>query len=90
MKDQTTDLSAKLVLIEGTVKAGFADNAKAIGLVKDAIGSLQGSLEEKLAAVEKAVKDQTTDLSAKLALIEGAVNSGLVGEDSTLGLVRKG
>ena len=35
------------------------------------------------------MKDQTTDLSAKLALIEGAVNSGLVGEDSTLGLVRK-
>ena len=89
MKDQTTDLSAKLVLIEGTVKAGFTDNAKAIDLVKDAIGSLQGSLEEKLAAVETAVKDQTTDLSAKLALIEGAVNSGLVGEDSTLGLVRK-
>ncbi len=89
MRDQTTDLSAKLVLIEGTVKAGFADNAKAIDLVKDAIGSLQGSLEEKLAAVEKAVKDQTMDLSAKLALIEGAVNSGLVGEDSTLGLVRK-
>ena len=89
MKDQTTDLSAKLVLIEGTVKAGFADNAKAIDLVKDAIGSLQGSLEERLAAVEKAVKDQTTDLSAKLALIEGAVNSGLVGEDSTLGLVKK-
>lgn len=89
MRDQTTDLSAKLVLIEGTVKAGFTDNAKAIDLVKDAIGSLQGSLEEKLAAVETAVKDQTTDLSAKLALIEGAVNSGLVGEDSTLGLVRK-
>ena len=89
VRDQTTDLSAKLVLIEGTVKAGFTDNAKAIDLVKDAIGSLQGSLEERLAAVEKAVKDQTTDLSAKLALIEGAVNSGLVGEDSTLGLVQK-
>ena len=53
MKDQTTDLSAKLVLIEAAVKAGFADNAKAIDLVKDAIGTLQGSLEEKLAAVEK-------------------------------------
>ena len=88
MKDQTTDLSAKLVLIEGTVKAGFADNAKAIDLVKDAIGSLQGSLEEKLAAVEKAVKDQTTDLSAKLVLIEGTVKAGFADNAKAIDLVR--
>ena len=89
MKDQTTDLSAKLVLIEGTVKAGLADNAKAIDLVKDAIGSLQGSLEEKLAAVEKAVKDQTTDLSAKLVLIEGAVKTGLADNAEAIKLVKQ-
>ena len=89
MRDQTTDLSAKLVLIEGTVKAGFADNAKAIGLVKDAIGSLQGSLEEKLAAVEKAVKDQTMDLSAKLVLIEGAVKTGLADNAEAIKLVKQ-
>ena len=89
MRDQTTDLSAKLVLIEGTVKAGFADNAKAIDLVKDAIGSLQGSLEEKLAAVEKAVRDQTTDLSAKLVLIEGAVKTGLADNAEAIKLVKQ-
>ena len=88
MKDQTTDLSAKLVLIEGTVKAGFADNAKAIDLVKDAIGSLQGSLEEKLAAVEKAVRDQTTDLSAKLVLIEGTVKAGFADNAKAIDLVK--
>ena len=88
MKDQTTDLSAKLVLIEAAVKAGFANNAKAIDLVKDAIGSLQGSLEEKLAAVEKAVKDQTMDLSAKLVLIEGTVKAGLVDNAKAIGLVK--
>ena len=88
MRDQTTDLSAKLVLIEGTVKAGFADNAKAIDLVKDAIGSLQGSLEEKLAAVEKAVRDQTTDLSAKLVLIEGTVKAGFADNAKAIDLVR--
>ena len=88
MKDQTTDLSAKLVLIEGTVKAGFADNAKAIELVKDAIGSLQGSLEEKLAAVEKAVRDQTTDLSAKLVLIEGTVKAGFADNSKAIDLVK--
>ena len=82
------DLSAKLVLIEGTVKAGFADNAKAIDLVKDAIGSLQGSLEEKLAAVEKAVKDQTTDLSAKLVLIEGTVKAGFADNSKAIDLVK--
>ena len=88
MRDQTTDLSAKLVLIEGTVKAGFADNAKAIDLVKDAIGSLQGSLEEKLAAVEKAVRDQTTDLSAKLVLIEGTVKAGFADNAKAIDLVK--
>ena len=82
------DLSAKLVLIEGTVKAGFADNAKAIDLVKDAIGTLQGSLEEKLAAVEKAVKDQTTDLSAKLVLIEGTVKAGFADNSKAIDLVK--
>ena len=89
MRDQTTDLSAKLVLIEGTVKAGFADNAKAIDLVRTAIGSLQGSLEEKLAAVEKAVKDQTMDLSAKLVLIEGAVKTGLADNAEAIKLVKQ-
>ena len=88
MRDQTTDLSAKLVLIEAAVKAGFADNAKAIDLVKDAIGSLQGSLEEKLAAVEKAVRDQTTDLSAKLVLIEAAVKAGFADNAKAIDLVR--
>ena len=82
------DLSAKLVLIEGAVKAGFADNAKAIDLVKDAIGTLQGSLEEKLAAVEKAVKDQTTDLSAKLVLIEGTVKAGFADNSKAIDLVK--
>ena len=88
MRDQTTDLSAKLVLIEGTVKAGFADNAKAIDLVRTAIGSLQGSLEEKLAAVEKAVRDQTTDLSAKLVLIEAAVKAGFADNAKAIDLVK--
>ena len=88
MRDQTTDLSAKLVLIEAAVKAGFADNAKAIDLVRTAIGSLQGSLEEKLAAVEKAVKDQTTDLSAKLVLIEGTVKAGFADNSKAIDLVK--
>ena len=88
MRDQTTDLSAKLVLIEAAVKAGFADNAKAIDLVRTAIGSLQGSLEEKLAAVEKAVRDQTTDLSAKLVLIEAAVKAGFADNAKAIDLVK--
>uniref|UniRef100_UPI004024DB7C hypothetical protein n=2 Tax=Candidatus Cryptobacteroides bacterium TaxID=3085639 RepID=UPI004024DB7C len=69
-------------------KAGFADNAKAIDLVKDAIGSLQGSLEEKLAAVEKAVKDHTMDLSAKLVLIEGTVKAGFADNAKAIDLVK--
>ena len=88
LKIQTSDLSAKLALIESSVKLGFADNAKAIDLVKDAIGSLQGSLEEKLAAVEKAVRDQTTDLSAKLVLIEAAVKAGFADNAKAIDLVK--
>ena len=89
MKDQTTDLSAKLVLIEGTVKTGLADNAEAIKLVKQAVESLEGTVEGKLKAINETIESQTNTLSGKLAAIQGSLDAGLVGEDSTLGLVKK-
>ena len=57
---QSSDLCAKLdligkalALIEKTAGEGFDSNVQALALVKAAIESLSGSLEEKLAAVEK-------------------------------------
>ncbi len=83
------DLSAKLVLIEGAVKTGLADNAEAIKLVKQAVESLEGTVEEKLKAINETIESQTNTLSGKLAAIQGSLDAGLVGEDSTLGLVKK-
>ena len=78
IRNQTVTLSGKLELIDATLKAGFADNAKAIGLVEDAIGSLEGTVETKLDAVKRAVNRQTKELGQKMNLIRAAVRNGLV------------
>lgn len=86
---QTKKLGQKMALIETAVTEGFIKNAEAIDLVKDAVDALEGTVEEKLAAINETIGSQTNTLSEKLAAIEGAIQSGLVGEDSTLGLVKK-
>lgn len=92
---QSTALSTKMVLIEEALaliadkaEKGFDKNAAATELVKAAVESLKGSLEEKLAAINGVIVSQTATLSEKLALIKGAVDAGLVGDDSTLALVK--
>lgn len=86
---QTKKLGQKMALIEAAVTEGFIKNAEAIDLVKDAVDALEGTVEEKLAAINETIGSQTNTLSEKLAAIEGSIQSGLVGEDSTLGLVKK-
>lgn len=46
-------------------------------------------MEKKLDAINDAIASQSATLSDKLILIKGAVDAGLVGENSTLGLVKK-
>ena len=77
------------MLIEGAVNAGFADNAKAIGLVEDAIGSLEGTVETKLDAVKRAVNRQTKELGQKMNLIRAAVRNGLVKNAEAIDLVKQ-
>ena len=86
---QTKELGQKMNLIRAAVKNGFVKNADAIDLVKQAVESLEGTMKEKLDAINETIISQTNTLSEKLAAIEGAIQSGLVGEDSTLGLVKK-
>ena len=89
VKSQMTELSGKLVLIQGAIGAGFADNVAAIGLVKSAVESLEGTVEEKLKAIEKSITDPATGLTSKLTAVEVAIRAGLVGDGSTLELVKK-
>ena len=49
----------------------------ALGLIQDAIESLEGTAEEKLAAIEEAIKSQTTSLTTKLEAIEAAMEDGI-------------
>ena len=59
-------LSDKLALIEASLQQGLADNQAAMEQVRLAVASLSGTMEEKLAVVEAAVKAQTTSLETKL------------------------
>ena len=59
-----------------------------IDLVLQAISSLGGTLDTKLAAIKTAVNSQTTSLETKLALIETALTNGFTDEMTALGLVQ--
>ena len=71
-------LSEKLALIESAWDSGLADNQQALKLVRELVASLEGTLEEKIAAIAAAMQTQTAGLETKLALVEEAVCSGFV------------
>lgn len=89
IRNQTVTLSGKLELIDATLKAGFADNAKAIGLVEDAIGSLEGTVETKLDVIRRAINKQTKELGQKMNLIRAAVKNGFVKNAEAIDLVKQ-
>ncbi|MBO4625062.1 MAG: hypothetical protein J5646_06175 [Bacteroidales bacterium] len=80
VKKQTTDFDTKLGLIEAAVKDGLADSVKAQKLLSEALDSLGGTLEEKLAAIDSALTSLTSGLETKLALIESAYSNGFSSE----------
>ena len=88
IKAQTTTLAAKLAAIETAVKEGFADEVKALGLIKDAVKAVDGTLKSKLDALKQAVDDQTLALETKLAAIEAAVEEGFASEVEALGFIK--
>ena len=81
-------LSDKLALIEASLQQGLADNLAAMDQIRQAVASLSGSIEEKLAAVEAAVKAQTTSLETKLATIGTSLSNGFLDDQTALGLVQ--
>ena len=66
-------------LLEAAVKDGLADNAAAQELLKEAIASMGGTLESQMAAIDSVLVSRQADLSAKLLLIETAVQEGFAG-----------
>lgn len=76
IKDANRSLSDRVALIEAAVNSGLAESDALMGLIREALATLGGTMEEKLAAIEAAVKSQTTALETKLALVEAAVSGG--------------
>ena len=81
-------LSEKLSLIEASVAKGFTDGAAARQLLQQAVASLSGTAEEKLAAIEAAVSSQTASLELKLGLIEAAISGGFAAESAQIALIK--
>ncbi|MBR4772002.1 MAG: leucine-rich repeat protein [Bacteroidales bacterium] len=69
-------LAEALSLIETAVADGFSDLDAAQQTLLQALESMTGTAEEKLAAVQQAVAGQTLSLETKLGLIEAAVAGG--------------
>lgn len=76
IENMDKSLSEKLLLIQSAVTGGFADEAAAQELLRQAVAALSGTLEEKLSALEAAVQNKTATLELKLGLIEAAINQG--------------
>ena len=74
--NSSKSLSEKLALIEQTIDEGKIGNQQAIELVQAALRAMQGSLEDRLAAIETIIGNQSSEFSSKLLLIEAAVNEG--------------
>lgn len=89
IRNVNRSLAEKLQLIEAAVNRGFADSQDAQELMRQAVGTLSGTLEEKFAAIEAAVNSQTSGLEAKLGLIETAFREGLADEKAQQELIRQ-
>ena len=76
INNSNNSLEEKLSQIEESLRQGLADSKDAMEQIRLAVVSLSGTAEEKLAAVAKAVNEQTTGLETKLGLIETAVGNG--------------
>ena len=55
-------LTEKVSLVEAALSGGFADNKAAKQMLRQAVSSLTGTVSEKLAAIEAAVKSQTAKI----------------------------
>ena len=70
------------------MKEGLVDSQSGQDLIKEALETLNGTLEEKLAAIEEAITSQTTSLAGKLDLIEAALKTGFTDQKTALGQIK--
>ena len=82
IKSGSLSLSEALSQLEKVVTNGFSDHTVAQRLLLQAVSSLDGTAEEKLAAIVQAVISQTLSLETKLGLIEAAVTDGFADSDA--------
>ena len=87
--DANRSLTSRMELIESAVSDGLADNQQAMKLIQELIASLDGTAEEKMAAVAGAMKLQTTSLEAKVALVEAAVSAGFADSQAQQALLEQ-
>ena len=76
ISDANRSLAEKLALIEAAAGTGLTLDQSVLDLIREALSSLGGTMDEKLAAVMAAMQDQATALETKLALAEAAVTAG--------------
>ena len=88
LNKQTTSLAEQLGLIEGAVRQGFINSAKAQEFIRKALAKLNGTPTDKLAAIQGAITAQTTTLAGKLEAIEGALSAGFLKEKDALILIK--
>ena len=84
VKSATASLEAKLLLIETAVKEGFSGESNIQDLLKSALDALDGTMEDKLAAIQTAMTSQSSGLEAKIALIVAALQNGFSGVNSAI------
>ncbi len=87
MKDNNKTLVEKLGMIEEAIREGFANEATALGLIKDAVNAIDGTAQEKLEAIKTAITTQTTSFETKLGAIEAAISGGFADDKDALGLI---
>ena len=89
LASQTTSLDSKMKLIQATVASiGVSGVTSEVELIKQALASLSGTADQKLAAIQTALESQSTTLSSKIALIETAVTNGFADGQTAIGLLQ--
>ena len=88
IEDANMSLLDKLTLIETTANTWMSENQSALDLIRKAVESMGGTLEEKIAAIRAAIQDQTPSLETKLVLIQTALTAGFADIDTQQALFR--
>lgn len=80
ISDSNKSLADKMALIQAAAGTGLAQDQTLLQLVQEALASLGGTLDQKQAAIQAAMLDQSTTLETKMALLEAAANAGFLDE----------